>query len=157
MDEKYVITVKGTVIITEECGRVYDAITNIGKWNTLSKHFKQIEMIIKDNNKMLTRLVSHHNKMDFARYTFRMLEPNKHMKFTHLNSSFPIKQHYGKWLFREVPEGTEVTIEHNFSVFFSILGYWLGILIIAPYFFRKPSRQMLNEIKETIEKRRGRE
>jgi len=148
---KYLFKIPASIIINRNIQLVKELICDVSKWEQLSNNFENSEVIIKTTEQMLTNIKSRHNAMSFRRYTYRKIS-EKEMFFKHLNTTYPIKIHYGSWRFEALNEdSTIVRLEHIIKISIGIIGFTIGKLIIVPIFFEKPCLKMLQQLKNSIE------
>jgi hypothetical protein len=60
----------------------------------------------------------------------------------------------GEWLFNKIPEGTKITLIHNFDVGLSIIGKLIGLIIVKRW-VDKYTRLTLGLIKEKAESQKS--
>lgn len=136
-------------IINRPFNEVYNILINVENWKKLSNSFRNIEIIVEEGNKHLTLQTTKHGR-EFKQYTLRKFLGNK-IEFIHITPAFPLKQHFGEWVFEKVNEGkTKIILIHIFEIPFSLIGILMEKMI-GKWFFEKNVERMLNNIKKGIE------
>jgi ribosome-associated toxin RatA of RatAB toxin-antitoxin module len=155
--KKYIIKVTESVNINKDVDTVYNAVCDVKNWDKLSGHFKGTKVIMREGDSFLTKITSMHNKMEFNRYTLRECKTNEYMKFNHISVQNPLTKHFGIWVFKNQGNNgdasTQMSLEHNFRMKFGLIGYFFGKIIVSPFFFRKPTKKMLGQMKQSIEEK----
>jgi ribosome-associated toxin RatA of RatAB toxin-antitoxin module len=142
------IRLEHSVIIKSSIDKVYNIAEKIEKFPEFMPHVKSSNIIKKQGNKREVEMTAVVNGIKSHWISASTTEKNK--KITYKQVKGVCKVMGGEWRFNKVPEGTNITLIHNFDVGFSIIGKLIGEIIIKKW-VDKYSRLTLSNIKAKAE------
>jgi ribosome-associated toxin RatA of RatAB toxin-antitoxin module len=136
------------IIIKSNIEKVYNIAEKIDNFPEFMPHVKSSNIIKKQGNKREVEMTAVVNGIKSHWISASTTEKNK--KITYKQVKGVCKVMGGEWRFNKVPEGTNITLIHNFDVGFSIIGKLIGEIIIKKW-VDKYSRLTLSNIKAKAE------
>jgi ribosome-associated toxin RatA of RatAB toxin-antitoxin module len=145
------IHLEHTIVIKSNIEKVYTIAEQIENFPEFMPHVKTSNIIRKQGNKREVEMTAVVNGIKSHWISASTTEKNK--KITYKQVKGVCKVMGGEWRFNKVPEGTTITLIHNFDVGFSIVGKLIGGIIIKKW-VDKYSQLTLGAIKEKAERRK---
>lgn len=145
------IHLEHTIFINSSIDKVYNIAEKIDKFPEFMPHVKTSKIIKKQGNKREVEMSAVVNGIKSHWISASTTQKNK--KITYKQVKGVCKVIGGEWLFNKVPEGTTITLIHNFDVGFSIIGKLIGGIIIKKW-VDKYSHLTLGAIKQKAELRK---
>jgi ribosome-associated toxin RatA of RatAB toxin-antitoxin module len=142
------IHLEHTIVIKTNIDKVYDIAENIEKFPDFMPHIKTSNIIKKQGNKREVEMTAVVNGIKSHWISASATDKNK--KITYKQVKGVCKVMGGEWRFNKVPQGTTITLIHNFDVGFSIIGKLIGLIIVKRW-VDKYSRLTLGHIKTKAE------
>ena len=139
------------MVITSSIDKVYDIAEKIEKFPDFMPHVKTSKILKKLGNKREVEMTAVVNGIKSHWISASTTEKNK--KITYKQVKGVCKVMGGEWLFNKVPEGTTITLIHNFDPGLSIIGKLIGRIVIKKW-VDKYSRLTLGAIKDRAELRK---
>ena len=142
------IHLEHSVVIKSTIDKVYAIAEKIENFPEFMPHVKTSKIIKRQGNKREVEMTSVVNGIKSHWISASTTEKNK--KITYKQVKGVCKVMGGEWLFNEVPEGTKITLIHNFDVGLSFIGKLLGRIIVKRW-VDKYTRLTLGLIKAKAE------
>jgi ribosome-associated toxin RatA of RatAB toxin-antitoxin module len=140
-----------SIIIKSTIDKVYEIAEKIEKFPEFMPHVKTSNIIKKHGNKREVEMTAVVNGIKSHWISASTTEKNKRIRYSQVKGFCKLMG--GEWLFEKVPEGTKITLIHNFDVGLPIIGNLIGRLIVKKW-VDKYSRLTLGAIKEKAELRK---
>ena len=145
------IHLEHTIVIKSSIDKVYAIAEKIEKFPEFMPHVKTSNIIKKQGNKREVEMTAVVNGI--KSHWISASTTNKNKKITYKQIKGVCKVMGGEWLFKKVPEGTTITLIHNFDPGLSIIGKLIGRIVIKKW-VDKYSRLTLGAIKDRAELRK---
>ena len=142
------IYLEHSILIKSEIDKVYEIAEVIEKFPDFMPHVKTSNIIKKQGNKRHVEMSAIVNGINSQWISASTTEKNK--KITYKQVKGFCKVMGGEWLFQKVPDGTKITLIHNFDVGLSIIGKLIGLIIVKRW-INKYTLLTLGLIKEKAE------
>lgn len=142
------IHLEHSIVIKSNLEKVYEIAEKIEKFPEFMPHVKTSNIIKKQGNKREVEMSAIVNGIHSHWISASTTEKNK--KITYKQVKGFCKVMGGEWLFEKIPEGTRITIIHNFDVGLSIIGKLVGRIIVKKW-EDKYTRLTLGHIKAKAE------
>jgi ribosome-associated toxin RatA of RatAB toxin-antitoxin module len=142
------IHLEHSIIIKSSIDKVYSIAEKIDKFPDFMPHVKTSNIIKRQGNKREVEMTAVVNGINSHWISASTTEKNK--KITYKQVKGFCKVMGGEWRFTKVPEGTKITLIHNFDVGLSFIGKLLGRTIIKRW-IDKYTRLTLGLIKKKAE------
>ena len=142
------IHLEHSVVIKNSINKVYTIAEKIDKYPEFMPHVKSSNIIKKQGNTRNVEMSAVINGINSHWISASTTEKNK--KITYKQVKGFCKVMGGEWRFQKVPEGSKITLIHNFDVGLSIIGKLIGAIIVKKW-IDKYSRLTLGAIKEKAE------
>ncbi|OGP53016.1 MAG: hypothetical protein A2Y65_08880 [Deltaproteobacteria bacterium RBG_13_52_11] len=142
------IHLEHSIVIKSSIDKVYDIAENIAKFPDFMPHVKTSNMIKKQGNKRQVEMSAVVNGMKSHWISASTTEKNKRIQYSQVKGLCKVMR--GEWLFNKVPEGTKITLIHNFDVGWPVIGNLIGRVIVKNW-VDKYSHLTLGHIKSKAE------
>lgn len=142
------IHLEHSIVIRSSIDKVYSIAENIEKFPKFMPHVKTSNIIKKQGNKRQVEMSAVVNGIKSHWISASTTERNKKINYSQIKGSCKVMG--GEWLFNKVPEGTKVTLIHNFNVGWPVIGNLIGRIIVKNW-VDKYSRFTLGAIKDKAE------
>lgn len=142
------IHLEHSVVIKNSIDKVYAIAEKIENFPEFMPHVKTSTIIKKKGNKREVEMSAVVNGINSHWISASTTEKNK--KITYKQVTGFCKVMGGEWTFTKVPEGTKITLIHNFDVGLSFVGKLLGKIVVKSW-VNKYSRLTLGLIKVKAE------
>jgi ribosome-associated toxin RatA of RatAB toxin-antitoxin module len=141
---------ENAIIIKQNLDLVYKLCENIEKFPEFMPHVKKSIITLKQGNKKHVTMSGVISGIKSSWASESTTKKNKSIYYDLLEGSCKVMR--GEWVFEKVPEGTKVTIIHDFDLGWPIIGKLLSSTLVK-YWVEKYSRLTLNHIKLEAESR----
>lgn len=145
------IRLEHSIVIKSSIDKVYNIASKIDNFPDFMPHVKTSKIIKKQGNKREVEMSAVVNGIKSHWISASTTDKNK--KITYKQIKGVCKVMGGEWRFNKVPDGTSITLTHNFDPGLSIIGKLLGRIIIKKW-VDKYSLLTLGAIKERAERRK---
>jgi len=145
------IHVEHSIVIKSCIDKVYEIAEKIEKFPEFMPHVKTSNIIKRQGNKRHVEMSAVVNGMKSHWISAATTEKNKKISYKQVKGFCKVMG--GEWLFNKVPEGTRITLIHNFDVGLSIIGNLIGRIIVKKW-VNKYSHLTLGHIKTKAELRK---
>lgn len=146
------IHLEDSIIIKSDIGKVYALAEKIEKFSKFMPHVKESKIIKKRGNKREVEMSATVNKIKSHWISASTTTKNK--KITYKQVKGICKVMAGEWVFKRVPQGTKITIIHDFDLGWPLIGKILSRTILKNW-IEKYSHLTLGAIKEKAESNRA--
>ncbi len=133
-----------TIVIKSTINKVYAIAEAIENFPEFMPHVKTSNIIKKQGDKRQVEMSAVVNGINSHWISASTLEKNKKIKYSQVKGFCKVMG--GEWLFEKVPEGTKITLIHNFDLGLPIIGNLIERIIVKKW-VDKYSRLTLNHIK----------
>ena len=140
-----------SIVIRSSIGKVYEIAENIEKFPEFMPHVKTSSIIKKQGNKRQVVMTAVVNGIKSHWISASTTEKNKRIQYSQVKGTCKVMG--GEWFFEMIPEGTKITLIHNFDVGWPVIGNLIGRLIVKNW-VDKYSRLTLGHIKTKAELRK---
>jgi ribosome-associated toxin RatA of RatAB toxin-antitoxin module len=138
------IHLEHSVVIKCNIEKVYSIAEEIDKFPEFMPHVKTSNIIKRQGNKRQLEMSAVVNGINSHWISASTTEKNK--KITYKQVKGFCKVMCGEWLFKKAPEGTKITLIHDFGVGLPVIGNLIERIIVKKW-VDKHSRLMLYHIK----------
>ena len=142
------IHLEHSVIIKSSIDKVYAIAEKTDKFPEFMPHVKTSKIIKRQGNKREVEMSAVVYSINSHWISASTTEKNKKITYKQIKGACKVMG--GEWLFDKIPEGTKITLIHNFDVGLSIIGKLIGGIIVKSW-VNKYSRLTLNHIKAKAE------
>jgi ribosome-associated toxin RatA of RatAB toxin-antitoxin module len=142
------IHLEHSIVIKSDIDKVFEIAEKIEKFPEFMPHVKTARIIKKQGNKREVEMTAVVNGMKSNWISASTTEKKK--KITYKQVKGFCKAMGGEWLFEKNPEGTKITVIHNFEVGLPIIGNLIGLIVVKKW-VNKYSYLTLGAIKEKAE------
>ena len=141
---------ENTILIKQSIDVVYELSEKTDKFPEFMPHVKKSIITKKQGNKKHLEMSGIINGIKSSWASVSTAKKNKSIKYKQLKGICKVMR--GEWIFREVPDGTKITIIHDFDLGWPIIGKLLSRILVKNW-VDKYSRLTLNHIKSKAESR----
>ena len=145
------IYLEHSVIIKSSIDKVYNIAEKIEKFPEFMPHVKKSNIIKKEGNKRHVEMSAIVNGINSHWISASTTEKNKKITYKQIKGFCKVMG--GEWLFEKIPEGTKITLIHNFDVGLPIIGKLLSHTLVKSW-VNKHTLLMLGHIKTKAELRK---
>ena len=142
---------ENTIIIKQSIDVVYELSENIEKFPEFMPHIKKAITTKKQGNKKHLEMSGIINGIKSSWASVSTAKKNKSIKYKQLKGICKVMR--GEWIFKEVTEGTQITIIHDFDLGWPIVGRFLSRTMLKNW-VDKYCRLTLVAIKQKTELRK---
>lgn len=142
------IHLENTIKIEQKIDVVYKLSENIEKFPEFMPHIKKTIITKQQGNKRYLEMSGVVNGIKSSWASVSRTEKNRSIKYNQVKGVCKIMR--GEWLFEKVPEGTKITIVHDFDLGWPIIGNLLSRILVKNW-VDKYCRLTLGKIKEKAE------
>ena len=139
---------ENTILIKQSIDVVYELSEKTDKFPEFMPHVKKSIITKKQGNKKHVAMSGVISGIKSSWASVATAKKNKSIKYDLLEGSCKVMR--GEWVFEKVPEGTKITIIHDFDLGWPIIGKLLSPTLVK-YWVEKYSRLTLNHIKSKAE------
>jgi ribosome-associated toxin RatA of RatAB toxin-antitoxin module len=142
------IRLEHSIVIKSSIDKVYSIAEKIDKFPEFMPHVKTSKIIKRQGNKREVEMSAVVYGINSHWISASTTEKNKKITYKQIKGACKVMS--GEWLFDKIPEGTKITLIHNFDVGPSIIGKLIGWIIVKRW-VDKYSRLTLGHIKVKAE------
>lgn len=139
---------ENTIIIKQSIDVVYELSENIEKFPEYMPHVKKSVITKKQSNKKHVAMSAIISGIKSSWASESITKKNKSIKYNQLEGSCKVMR--GEWVFEKVPEGTKITIIHDFDLGWPIIGKLLSPTLVK-HWVHKYCNLTLKAIKDKAE------
>lgn len=144
---------ESSIVINEDLDKVYEVAEKNENFVELMPHVKMSRVLKREGDKKYTEMTGKVNFITSSWQSVSTAQKNKSIRYTQVKGFCKVMG--GEWKFEKVPEGTKITLTHDFDVGWPIIGNLIGKLIVKRW-NEKYSDMMLNCLKKYIEGKKAR-
>ena len=138
------------IVIHGPIGRVFELASDVTRWPEILPHYRWVKLLSEDGNKRVVEMAAHRDGIPVKWTSIQEPIPgDNRILFTHIKG--PTKGMHVEWRMHKEDGFVLVSITHDFSLPWPVIGPFLAKHIIGRFFVHNIAGKTLKCIKEIVE------